>query len=114
MGSLRHDERRHFAGRGSCRFRSVREFSFAPAKERKVSVSTKAKALEQAAATRDARKTMGKNQKKGIKGVVAEKQSTADSETETSATTAVAKPATSATNTPVVNAAGTSNGQATS
>jgi hypothetical protein len=44
------------------------EFGFSPAKARKASVKTKANAADKAKATRQARGTMGKVQKKPIKG----------------------------------------------
>jgi hypothetical protein len=92
----------------------LKEFSFPPAKERKVSVKTKAKAQEQSIATRAARMTMGKKQKKGIKGVVAEPQTTSDSDAPATPTRAAASAATTASSTPTVNAGGASNGQTSS
>jgi len=46
------------------------DFGFAPPKTPKRTVKSKAQAVAQAAATRQARHTMGKQQKKGVKGAV--------------------------------------------
>jgi len=85
----------------------LKEFSFAPVKARKVTVQTKAKAQVQAAATREARNTKGKNQKKGIKGVVATPTTAASSEAPQSVTPTASK-------TPAASPANASNGQTAS
>ncbi len=48
----------------------LREFGFAPAKVRKTPVASKVTAAEKSKATRTARNTMGKKQKKAVKGDV--------------------------------------------
>ncbi len=86
------------------------DFGFAPSKRKKPSAQTKATAVVQRKATREARGTKGKNQKKGIKGVVP-----ADGGVAINATTSqTAASTTSSAATKPVNAPGATNGTAAS
>lgn len=87
---------------------AAHDFGFLPPKVATKTVAVKAQAVADAKATRKARNTMGKNQKKGIKGVV---PSTAPAAPATNAQTASSSAA-GATTTNGVSPAASSNGAA--
>ncbi len=70
LSPLRKPLQQSLAGRFGASGAQMAEFGFAPAKPRKVSAKTKAAAAVKAKATRQARGTMGKKQKKDVKGGV--------------------------------------------